>query len=315
MTILYRHPVEADLPGITTLFIASRGSLPFERENTEAEISAQTFREPDFEADGAWVCVDGDQIAGYSDAILDKARIAHGDKGSQARVEVLPRMRGQGIEQELLDRALGFMRDRGMESAQAWFYEGDVWRKGLVEGAGFKPVHNYYSMIRKGGAPLPPVQQLDGARIEHVMLRDASNEEISRWLSVVNESFSELFNFWPWTVERVANIRDSTEEILRLTFVYVHGELVAVSMCEDSVPFNRERGLNDGWIDIIGVRKLFRKRGLGRLLMLDGMHWLLERSLTVMHLGVDAENRKALGLYTSLGFEVLHENSMYSKKL
>ncbi len=315
MSLTYRHPSEADLPRITALLNASRKHLPFERESTQEEVTAQTFNDPDYDREGAWVCESEGEIVGYCDAILDKARIGNGTKDSHARVEVLPSLRGQGIEEELLTRALAFMMQRGLEYAQVWCYEGDLWRKSLVESGGFRPIHKYFSMIRDGGPPPPQMPQDARLKIEHVMLRDASNDQIARWLTVTNEAFSELFNYSPWTVARVANIRDSAEEILRLSFVYLQDELVAVSMCEDSVPFNKQRGVHDGWIDMLAVRKKFRKRGLGRLLMLDGMNWLNERGLHVMHLGVDAENRKALGLYTSLGFQVLLENSIYTKRL
>ena len=81
-------------------------------------------------------------------------------------------------------------------------------------------------------------------------------------------------------------------------------------MCwsEDSVPYNAEHGVKDGWIDVLAVSRPYRRRGLGKALILDGMDWLLGRGLNVIRLGVDAENRNALGLYTHLGFSVLHEN-------
>ncbi len=315
MKIIYRNPSDADLQAITCLFNDSRRGLPFERESTQQEIGSYTLLDPDFDPRGAWVALDGDEVVGYSDAIIDKTRMAFGTKDSQARIEMLQARRGQGIEEGLLNKALGFMKEHGLETAQSWCFEGDVWKRALIESAGFEPVHKYFSMIRRSGTTPPQLPNMPGLRLDHKMARDASTEELSRWLEVTNEAFSELFNYSPWTVERTTNIIDSAEEILSLTFAYLGNELVGVSMIEDSEPYNREHGLHDGWIDIVAVRKRFRKRGIGRILMLDGMHWLLGRGLPVMHLGVDAENRNALGLYTSLGFEVLLENAIYRKKL
>lgn len=279
------------------------------------EIGAQLFKDPDYDSEGAWLASEGKAAVGYCDAIIDSARQAYGRKDAHARVEVLPESRGKGIEQELMAKALGFMKARGLESAQGWCYERDEWRRALLESSGFESVHKYFSMVREGGARPPPMEGMEGLTIRHRMLREASEEELTSALSVVNEAFSELFNHSPWTSERLANIRDSAEEIMRLTYAYLDGELAGVSLCEDSVPYNKQHGLQDGWINIIAVLKPYRRRGLGRQLMLDGMHWLCDRGLPVIHLGVDAENRMALGLYTSLGFEVLLENSIYMKRL
>lgn len=311
----FRHPVADDIGAITELFNLSRAGLPFERESTEEEVRAQTFKDPDYEADCAVVAEIEDRVVGYSDAIIDKARLSAGRREANARIEVLPGFRVMGLDSELLLRSLEFLRSRGMDAAQAWCFEGDEWRRGLYESEGFARVHNYYSMIRTSGTRPAPVPEIEGFTVDHRMLSDASHAEMSEALGVVNEAFSELFNYYPWTVERFANMRDVAEEVMRLTYVRLGGELVGASLCEDSVPYNKQHGLRDGWINIIAVRKPFRRRGIGRLLMLDGMHWLLDRDLPVIHLGVDAENRRALGLYTSLGFEVLHENTIYSRPL
>ena len=315
MRITFRNPSDLDLPAITRLFNESRRGLPFERESTVEEIATYTLHDPDFDPHGAWVAIEGDEVIGYCDAIIDKARLAFGRKDSRTRIEMLPSKRGQGVEEELLGKALGFIKERGLESAQSWCYGGDTWRTTLTESTGFECVHKYFSMIRRSGTTPPRIPDMPGLRLDHRMATDATIEELSRWLEVTNEAFSELFNYSPWTIDRITKMIGSAEEIMSLTFAYLGDELVGVGMNEDSEPYNREHGLHDGWINIVAVRKRFRKRGIGRILMLDGMHWLLGRGLPVMHLGVDAENRNALGLYTSLGFEVHLENAIYSKRL
>ena len=45
------------------------------------------------------------------------------------------------------------------------------------------------------------------------------------------------------------------------------------------------------------------------------MRWIFDTGKDTIYLGVDAENRKALGLYTSLGFKIHTESINYDLKL
>jgi len=296
---------------MTDILNRSRQGLPFQRIMTQQEIGSETFLDPDYEPESAWLVFEDAVPTAYGEAFIDRQRVAFGRNDSSGRLEVVPEARGRGIEQQLLRRILDLTREKRLEAVQFQCSGKDTWKSSLLNEAGFRDLHHYFSMVRKGSLLPGKAFWPEGAIHRHRMFKEASDEELRDALALSNEAFSELFNYSPWPLERLVSFRDTTEDVLRLTFAYFEGRLVGVCWSEDSVPYNAEHGLKDGWIDVLAVSRPHRRRGLGKALILDGMDWLLGRGLNVIHLGVDAENRNALGLYTSLGFSVLHENITY----
>jgi mycothiol synthase len=71
-----------------------------------------------------------------------------------------------------------------------------------------------------------------------------------------------------------------------------------------------------GWIGILGVRKLWRKRGLGTALLQHSFRDFRRRGATRVGLGVDGENTTgAVRLYERAGMRVVRRNDIYEKKL
>jgi ribosomal protein S18 acetylase RimI-like enzyme len=71
-----------------------------------------------------------------------------------------------------------------------------------------------------------------------------------------------------------------------------------------------------GWIQILGVRKPWRGRGVGRALLLTAFHAFRARGLRRAGLGVDAENPTgATRLYESVGMRVSDRFELYEKAI
>lgn len=65
-----------------------------------------------------------------------------------------------------------------------------------------------------------------------------------------------------------------------------------------------------GWIDVLGVREPWRRRGLGESLLRTAISDLHARGLARVGLGVDAENEMgALGLYQRAGMSVVRQGN------
>jgi mycothiol synthase len=62
-----------------------------------------------------------------------------------------------------------------------------------------------------------------------------------------------------------------------------------------------------GTIEMVGVLRDYRGRGLGRFLLLWGIDRLRSTGIETIELHVDGENENALGLYRSVGFEAVEE--------
>ncbi len=77
---------------------------------------------------------------------------------------------------------------------------------------------------------------------------------------------------------------------------------------------NELLGRRRGTLDVVFVRRPFRRRGLARALILLSLDLLRARGMTSAGLGVDSENANAaLELYRSCGFEVRSSNTAWRK--
>jgi len=71
-----------------------------------------------------------------------------------------------------------------------------------------------------------------------------------------------------------------------------------------------------GWIGILGVRRPWRRRGVGRALLLHAFHEFRARGYTEAGLGVDAASvTGATRLYESVGMRVTAHFHFYEKQL
>ena len=71
-----------------------------------------------------------------------------------------------------------------------------------------------------------------------------------------------------------------------------------------------------GWVGTLGVRRAWRKRGLGEALLLHSSGEFYKRGTKTIGLGVDAENPTgATRLYRKAGMKVAAEYVIYEKEL
>ncbi|HUF02095.1 MAG TPA: GNAT family N-acetyltransferase [Gaiellaceae bacterium] len=88
-----------------------------------------------------------------------------------------------------------------------------------------------------------------------------------------------------------------------------NGEPAGIAICHP------HRALADlGWVRILGVRRPWRRRGLGRALLLHAFEEFRRRGCTTAGLGVDAESLTgAHRLYEEVGMRVTSRFDMYEK--
>ncbi len=307
----YRHVCRDDLGEITRVLNSSRRGLPLTRDKTPEEFEVDSFGDADFDVKGTWLVRDDGRPVAYGYGFVDHVRLQIGRSEGFARVEVVSECRGRGIEEELMARVLAYLRSRGVKAAQAGCHDVDGWRRALLQGSGFREIRGFYSMVWKGHAVDCAPCVHDGFRFERILMRAATDAQLSLLEDAVSDAMSEHFNFAPVTTERLVKWRGALVDETLITLAW-HGEIVAgVCLTEDSMEYNRQNGTKDGYIDVLCVRKPFRKRGLGRALLMDGMEWQVSRGLDTVHLGVDAENPKALDLYKSMGYAVQSKNGVF----
>jgi mycothiol synthase len=79
---------------------------------------------------------------------------------------------------------------------------------------------------------------------------------------------------------------------------------------------NTRLGREEGWVNVLAVRRPYRRQGLGRALLLAGMSGLQQAGMEWAMLGVDTENLTgALRLYESVGFRSVKRSAAFRKRL
>jgi len=94
-----------------------------------------------------------------------------------------------------------------------------------------------------------------------------------------------------------------------------HGSIVAFCLCTIDEAENCRSGRQEGDVSILGTRPEFRRRGLARALVLEGLIALRTRGMDFAGLGVFEPNEAAVRLYGSLGFCVESSREWYSKPI
>ncbi len=85
-------------------------------------------------------------------------------------------------------------------------------------------------------------------------------------------------------------------------------------ICGFALCMRSDRRADTGWVNILGVRRPWRRRGLGEALLRHAFRAFAGKGLTRAGLGVDAESPTgATRLYERVGMRVYHETVFYER--
>lgn len=174
-------------------------------------------------------------------------------------------------------------------------------RLALLQQHGFAVARYFFRMARDLAAPMPEAEWPQGFTLRHV----AGEHEIPAWVECYNQSFIDHWNHHPRTVEQQMHwVRTPTyRPELDLVAVADDGTFAAFCFCSINLEANTLAGNHEGWINLLGTRRGYRKLGLGRAMLLAGLSTIKAQGMDTALLGVDAENPTgALHLYESVGF-------------
>ena len=172
-----------------------------------------------------------------------------------------------------------------------------------------------FSLVRRGRKEVARAPVPASIVLEQWNLAECSDSRISAATKAFNDSFIDHISFAPERVERFLNMRDCNEDPHVFTVAKDKDRIAGLALSEYSRTYNAEKGLNVGWVVILGVLPEYRKRGLGKVLLADSMSWILKEGADTVYLGVFAKNEKALSLYASFGFEKERESIVYERQL
>ncbi|MBU7031398.1 MAG: GNAT family N-acetyltransferase [Theionarchaea archaeon] len=311
----YRHLLLSDIDVMADIINKSRCELPLHHPVTVEKMKAETFDDPDYDPEGFWLCEIGNHYVGYGGGVIEKSRVEFGLNDGWVTIEVLPEWRGKGIEQELMKKILDYLSSNTIAVAQRWCMGTEGWRHSLARESGFEPIHYEYLFIWESDVPPPVYPPPEGISFEYHMFKETSDEDIAQFVDVFNNSFSEHYNFSPAPVGKFIRSRNTDNDASRLVFAKKGKKIVGICLYGEWTTYNKQHDTKIGEIGILGVLRPYRRNGLGRALLSESMNWIANRGNNTIYLEVDAENRNALHLYTSMGFKMTEENTIYRKNL
>ena len=176
----------------------------------------------------------------------------------------------------------------------------------LFAGAGYEPVRAGYRMEIDLAASPPEPEWPQG-----VTARLLEPGEERRAYDAHMESFEDSLDFYGFSYEQWRFWLFGEDEDPAFAILVEDGpDIAGLTICRE----RRGGDLDLGWIHVLGVRPPWRRRGLGRALLLESFRELRARSKPRAGLGVDAENVSgAVRLYESVGMRIVRRTDVYEK--
>lgn len=182
----------------------------------------------------------------------------------------------------------------------------DIAASELHENEGYKPIRYFWHMeIELPSAPRVPSLP-DGTELRPFVLEEHNYAVYEAHEDAFSDHWGHVRGpFEDWNHHMIE--REDLDP--SLWFIAWDGDQIAgYSLC-------RYR-MGSGWVGSLGVRRLWRKRGLGEALLLHSFNEFYKRGTRKIGLGVDAQNPTgATRLYQKAGMHIAAENLIYEKEL
>ena len=185
--------------------------------------------------------------------------------------------------------------------------------KKLFDDFGYRHIRSSYHMLIEMDAPVPEAEFPEG-----ITLRTYNPEKDAEAVyRAQNDSFRDHFGFveepFEEGVKRFRHFWESESSDPTLLFLAMEGEEIAgINLCR---PYSFDDP-DMGYVGTLGVRRPWRKRGLGLALLRHSFNEFYRRGKRKVGLGVDAQNLTgALRLYEGAGMHVHQAFDQYEKEL
>lgn len=305
MTAELRAPTLDDVEGLTDLVNRDSGELYGERDETPESIAMWLTGPALDPATDARIALAGDVVRGWVDIY------AHPDPKYWVDLRVPPSERDD-VRRALLEWVEEEARRRGAGKPGAllrvYTATTDEPTKQLLESGGYALIRGAYRM-RIDFEDEPPEPQWP----KGVIVREGAHDDVELVYETQQETFQDSWEYHRIPFDEWRHWMVDYEGFdPSLWFVAESGGQVAgVSLCRVT-----EEDENLGWVRVLGVRRPWRRRGLGRALLLHTFREFRRRGLGSVGLGVDAESLTgAHKLYESVGMRVVRRNDIYELAL
>ncbi|GAB4210530.1 MAG: GNAT family N-acetyltransferase [Roseiflexaceae bacterium] len=307
---------EPDLPLIVELFDACEAVDQLGLVTNEAMLRGE-FCEPGFDP-----ARDLHLWEGAGGALLALGRLWVSPPDEQTEVIVWPYVhpaaRESNLEEQIIAwaerRAHEVAHERGVQARlRCHVREDQTMRIARMERLGFRLARSFLRMGCHLDGALPDAVAPEGFTIRPL----AGPEEAPAWADTYNTSFSDHWNAHTIGAEHITHL------IAHDPHYQPGGNLIALApdgsmagICYNYTnPEEQDNGGMVGWVEALGVRREYRRAGLGQALLLTGLRWLQSQGAASAKLSVDADSPTgATRLYEVCGFRRLLVNRVYLKE-
>jgi mycothiol synthase len=302
-----RPPTPADAPEIAALIAAveqANGDAP----TMSAEELKSDWEGVNLDEEAVAVLAPDGSIAAYAD-LINRRFVQLSVYG-----HVLPALRGRGIGAWLVGWGECWARERihkapeGVRvTVQHFVREASAGARALLEAQGYKAVRTHYWMEIALDAP-PPAPAWPAGIAVHSFVKGEDERAV---FEAGEEAFRDLWNRPPSTFERWMQPTQAEDFDPSLWFIAADeaaGRPAAVCLC--SAVAGR------GVVNVLGVRRPYRRHGLGLALLRHAFGALYARGVREVSLSVDADSTTgAPQLYTHAGMRPAKSFVRYEKEL
>jgi mycothiol synthase len=209
---------------------------------------------------------------------------------------------------ELLAWAEQRAREKGLARAHSGGWSRATAVNGLLEQSGYRLIRKSWRMFVDLADVVEEPSWPDG-----ISVRTFRPGDELVFFDVYHEAFADHWEFEPVPYEEWAHwaLQPPMHEPALWFLAEEAGEPAGIAICH-----RRPELPTRGRVGDLGVRRPWRRRGVGRALLLHAFHEFRRAGLTEADLGVDAENLTgATRLYESVGMNVADHRDIYEKAL
>jgi mycothiol synthase len=300
-----RAPVWNDADAVAGL-ISACNLLDGGEDSATTEEVLDDWEDVDLATEAVVVFAPDGRVAGYADVV----NLAHVVVSVYGYVH--PEYRGRGVGACLVGWGERWMRDRISQApedarvvVQHYVSASNESARRLLEGAGYAPVRGVYTMAIDLEQAPPPPEWPEGLRVRAF----APGQDEVATHGAVEDAFRDLWGRPYSPFERFVKMTEHEVFDPSLWFLAWDGqEIAGAILCKLVV--------GQGWVDVVGVRRPWRGRGLGLALLRHAFGEYQRRAIKRVALSVDAESvTGAPRLYSRAGMHVTNNYIVYQREL
>jgi len=284
----------ADIGAIVSIARADEEAFRGGLSHIEEAVVRMWWTRTDLEHD-SWIVEHGDRVVAAGWAGLE------GEVGEFAGV-VAQEAKGRGLGVMLVERGEASAVAKGASVVRTWVLPEDAAAAALLCDRGYREVRRFYDMaIELEEEPvvpgLPPPLELDSFR----------EEDAPAFHAAMIESFRDHWDWHGAPFDEWWRLRHDNDHSLWF-LVRDRDEIAAI--------VRNETRRSGGYVGLLGVRRPWRGRGLGKVLLYRAFAEFWRRGLTRVSLDVDAESPTgATKLYERVGMTVEGAMVVYERPL